>query len=78
MKMTASGLVSWVGKLANTKPYRITVKNGSGFYEIVFLYGEWHYSDRLSPKDLEDELECQKLILGMCQVFERNIHLRVF
>ena len=78
MKMTIDKLTNWVRKLAETKPYRISVKNGSGFYEIVFLYGEWHYSDRLSPKDLENELECQKLVLGMCQVFERNIHLRVF
>jgi len=78
MKMTIDKLTNWVRKLAETKPYKISVKNGSGFYEIVFLYGEWHYSDRLSPKDLENELECQKLVLGMCQVFERNIHLRVF
>jgi len=71
-------LKDWVSKLAKTKPYRVMVKNGSGFYEIVFLYGEYHYTDRIYAKDMEDELNCQKKILEMCLTFEQNFKLRVF
>lgn len=78
MKTDSIKLNSWVMKLAETKPYRITMKNGSGFYELVFLYNQYHYNDRIYLKDLEDELVCQKKILDMCSVFEKNIKLRIF
>ena len=78
MKTDPIKLNSWIMNLANTKPYRLTMKNGQGFYEIVFLYNEYHYSDRIFPKDLEDELECQKKILNMCSVFEKNVKLKIF
>ena len=47
MKMTIVKLNDWVRKLAETKPYRIMVKNGIGFYEVLFLYGDYHYTDGL-------------------------------
>ena len=78
MKTDPIKLNSWIMSLANTKPYRLIMKNGVGFYEIVFLYNEYHYSDRIFPKDLENELECQKKILNMCSVFEKNMKPRVF
>ena len=78
MKMTYEKLNSWIMQLANTKPYRMTLKNGNGFYEIVFLYNEYHYTDKLNFNDLEDELTCQKKVLKMCQIFEQNIKLLVF
>lgn len=78
MKMTYEKLNSWIMQLANTKPYRMTLKNGNGFYEIVFLYNEYHYTDKLNFNDLEDELACQKKVLKMCQIFEQNIKLLVF
>ena len=78
MKMTIIKLNDWVRKLEETKPYRIMIKNGIGFYEILFLYGDYHYSDKIYPKDLDDELNCQKKILSMCVAFERNMKLRIF
>ena len=54
------------------------IKNGIGFYEIVFLYENYHFCDRLMSKDMEDELLCQKKILDMCSKFEKNIKLKVF
>lgn len=78
MKMTLTSMTDWVRKLSETKPYRMMVKNGAGFYEIMFLYNEYHYSDRIFTKDMEDELICQKKILEMCSVFESNIKLRSF
>lgn len=78
MKMTFIKLNDWVRKLAETKPYRLMVKNGAGFYEILFLYGDYHYTDRIYTKDMEDELNCQKKILKMCSTFEHNFKLRIF
>ena len=78
MKTNAIKLNTWVSELAKTKPYRLSMKNGQGFYELIFLYNEYHYSDRIFPKDLENELECQKKILNMCSVFEKNMKPRVF
>ena len=40
MKMTIVKLKEKNKKLAETKPYRIMVKNGIGFYEVLFLYGD--------------------------------------
>lgn len=78
MKMTFVKLNDWMRKLAETKPYRLMVKNGAGFYEILFLYGDYHYTDRIYTKDMEDELNCQKKILEMCSTFEHNFKLRIF
>ena len=78
MKMTITKLNDWVRKLAETKPYRIMIKNGVGFYEILFLYTDYHYTDRLYVQDMDDELTCQKKILTMCSTFEKNIKLRTF
>ena len=78
MKMTITALNTWLRGLENSKPYRIMLKNGAGFYELLFWYGDYHYNDRLTVKDLEDELECQKKILNMCSVFEKNMKLKVF
>lgn len=78
MKMTITKLNDWVRKLANTKPYRIMVKNGVGFYEVLFLYGDYHYNDRLYMQDMDDELNCQKKVLTMCSTFEHNFKLRTF
>lgn len=73
-----SSLTCWIRSLSNSKPYRIMIKNGIGFYEIVFLYENYHFCDRLMPKDMENELLCQKKILNMCAKFEKNIKLKVF
>jgi hypothetical protein len=54
------------------------IKNGKGFYEVLFLYTDYHYTDRLYMKDLDDELTCQKKVLEMCSTFENNFKLRVF
>lgn len=78
MKMTITKLNDWVRKLAETKPYRIMIKNGIGFYEVLFLYDDYHYTDRLYAKDLDEELKCQKKILNMCITFENNFKLRSF
>ena len=78
MKMTITALNTWLRGLENSKPYRIMLKNGAGFYELLFWYGDYHSNDRLTVKDLEDELECQKKILNMCSVFEKNMKLKVF
>lgn len=78
MKMSITKLEDWVRKLAKTKPYRIMIKNGKGFYEVLFLYTDYHYTDRLYMKDLDDELTCQKKVLEMCSTFENNFKLRVF
>lgn len=78
MKMTINNLENWIKKLAETKPYRMILKNGLGFYEVVFLYNEYHFTDKLYTKDMEDELTCQKKILAMCSKFENNIKLRTF
>ena len=78
MKMTYDNLNSWVIKLSKIKPYRITLKSGHGFYEIWFLYNEYHHCVRILPNDMEDEIKCQKKILFMCMEFEKNIKLRVF
>ena len=78
MKMTITKLNDWIRKLAETKPYRIMVKNGIGFYEVLFLYGDYHYTDRLYMQDMDDELNCQKKVLAMCSTFEHNFKLRTF
>lgn len=78
MKMTIDNLENWIRKLAETKPYRMVLKNGVGFYEVVFLYNEYHFADKLYTKDMEDELTCQKKVLTMCSKFENNIKLRTF
>ena len=78
MKVNEVNLNSWIMRLAETKPYRIVMKNGKGFYEIIFLYNEYHYADKIYLQDLEDELNCQKKILGMCSIFEQNMKLKVF
>lgn len=71
-------LNSWIKQLESTKPYRINIQNGNGFYEITFWYDTYHFSDRLSVHELEDELNCQKRILNMCSIFERNIKIKTF
>ena len=76
--ISATNLNSWVRNLSNSKPYRILMKNGQGFYEIMFLYGEYHYVDRVMATELNNELECQKHILNMCATFEKNFKLQVF
>lgn len=78
MSMTIVNLENWIRKLSQTKPYRLMIKNGLGFYEIVFLYGDYHYTDKIYLKDMEDELTCQKKILNMCSTFEKNFKLRTF
>ena len=78
MKMSMTNLNDWIRKLSQTKPYRIMVKNGLGSYEILFLYGEYHYTDKLYAKDMEDELKCQKKVLEMCSTFEHNFKLKIF
>jgi hypothetical protein len=78
MRMSIENLENWIRKLSQTKPYRLMIKNGKGFYEIVFLYNEYHYSDKIYFKDMEDELLCQKKVLSMCSFFEENFKLRVF
>ena len=70
---TIINLRDWIRKLGESKPYRISLKNGIGFYEVIFLYGDYHFNERLYPNDLKDELECQKKILKMCSIFENNI-----
>lgn len=71
-------LFSWIKDLEQTKPYRIVVKNGIGFSEILFLYGDYHYSDKIYNNEFEDSLECQKKVLDMCRTFESNMKLRSF
>lgn len=78
MKMTFTSLTTWIRTLEKNKPYRIMLKNGTGFYELLFWYGDYHYANKLTIKDMEDELECQKKILNMCFVFEQNMKLKVF
>jgi hypothetical protein len=78
MKTDFVKISSWVKSLENSKPYRIMIKNGIGFYEVVFLYDDYHFSDRLALNDLNNELSCQKKILNMCAIFERNIKPRKF
>jgi hypothetical protein len=78
MKMTYGNLSNWIRKLAVTKPYRILLKNGHGFYEVEFLCNEWHHSDKIYPTDMEDEIKCQKKVLGMCMEFEKNIRIPRF
>jgi hypothetical protein len=78
VSINSNELLSWVNRLANTKPYRIVMKNGQGFYEIMFLYNEYHYNDRIFPKDMEDETKCRSKIMDMCSKFEQNIKLRAF
>ena len=73
-----NNLTTWLKGLENSKPYRIMIKNGQGFYELLFWYGDYHFTDRLTAKDLENDLECQKKILNLCQIFEKNIKLKVF
>lgn len=76
--MTIYNLENWIRKLSETKPYKMVLKNGAGFYEIVFLYAEYHYSDKIYTKDMEDELTCQKKVLAMCSKFESNIKIKTF
>lgn len=78
MKMSIVKLENWIRKLAQTKPYRMMIKNALGYYEIIFLYGEYHHTDKIYIKDMEDELECQKKVLAMCSYFENNFKLKVF
>jgi hypothetical protein len=78
MKTNEQKLSIWVQQLANTKPYRMVLKKGQGFYEVVFYYLEYHYNDRIALSDMNDELKCQKKILDMCATFERNFKLKVF
>ena len=73
-----NNLTTWLKGLENSKPYRIMIKNGQGFYELLFWYGDYHYTDRLYAQDMENELDCQKKILNMCSVFEKNVKLKVF
>jgi len=73
-----NSLTSWIRSLEKSKPYRIMIKNGQGFYEILFWYADYHYNDRLLFQDMEDELKCQKKILDMCSVFEKNMKLKIF
>lgn len=73
-----SKFTAWIKGLENSKPYRIMIKNGQGFYELLFWYGEYHYTEKLWAKDMEDELECQKKVLDICRKFESNIKLKVF
>lgn len=78
MQTNYTKLNSWIKKLESTKPYRINIQNGNGFYEITFLYDNYHFSDRLSVHELENEINCQKRILNMCSIFERNVKIKVF
>ena len=78
MQMHESKLETWIQQLSNSKPYRITLKKGQGFHEVLFWYGEYHFHDKLTPNDMNDELKCQKKVLDMCRMFEQNIHLKVF
>ena len=78
MQMSFTTLSTWIRNLEGSKPYRIMLKNGAGFYEILFWYGDYHYADRIMAQDLANELECQKKILNMCSVFEKNMKLKVF
>lgn len=78
MAMNYDSLNTWIKKLNNTKPYRMVLKNGNGFYEVVFLYNQYHYSDKLLLRDMDNEIECQKKILNMCNVFEKNFKLLRF
>lgn len=73
-----SKFTSWLKGLENSKPYRIMIKNGAGFYELLFWYGDYHFTERITVKDLEDELECQKKVLNLCSLFEKNMKLKVF
>ena len=77
MKMTERSLTDWINKLSASKPYRITLKKGHGFYDILFWYSEYHFNQRLMPTDLNDELKCQKKVLDLCSLFEKNIHLKI-
>lgn len=72
MKMTYEKLNKWINGLAKTKFYTISLKNGRGFYEIMYLYHDYHHIERIYPHDMEDELKCQKKILDSCIKFERN------
>ena len=69
---------SWIISLGNSKPYKIMLKNGAGFYQLIFLYDSYHYSDEISFDDLKNQIECQKKVLKMCAVFEQNIKLKKF
>ena len=73
-----SKFTSWLKGLENSKPYRIMIKNGAGFYELLFWYSDYHFTERITVKDLEDELECQKKVLNLCSLFEKNMKLKVF
>jgi hypothetical protein len=73
-----SKFTSWLKGLENSKPYRIMIKNGAGFYELLFWYGDYHFTEKITVKDLEDELECQKKVLNLCSLFEKNMKLKVF
>lgn len=76
--MTYDKLNTWIINLGKTKPYRIMLKNGMGFYELVFLYHDFHHSEKIYQNDMKDDLVCQRKILEMCLIFEKNIKLRVF
>lgn len=78
MKMTFEKLDKWLIELGKTKPYRIVLKNGRGFYELMLLYEEYHFIERIYPHDMEDELGCQKKVLDACYRFECNIKVKVF
>jgi hypothetical protein len=71
-------LNSWVKRLENTKPYKIVLKTNGGAYELVFLYGDYHYKCGISQKDSSDNGVCQKKILDMCSFFEQNIKIKTF
>lgn len=72
-QMSILKLESWIRGLERTKPYRIMLKNGLGFYEILLIHNQYHSFDRIWAKDMEDENECQKKILQMCINFENHI-----
>lgn len=76
--MNYEKLNTWVKQLENSKPYRIVMKNGRGFYDFTFLYGDYHYNEKLNCSELDNDIECQKKILKMCTKFEQNMKLRVF
>ena len=78
MKYSEVQLRTWIGELAKSKPYRITLKNGKGFYELMFMYGDYHYSNRIYPNDMNDERTLQSKVLGMCRTFECNFKPKIF
>ena len=75
-KITELELESWIKKLAINKPYRISMKNGRGFYEIWFFYREWHHVIRINADDMMSSLKCQKKILEACSLFEGQAKFR--